>query len=235
MIKQRLQEGLHGRIVRGLGMLVAALSLCSFVLVGTAAPAFAKTYDAVIVKVPVAINLSGDTAAEDLISTVTIAPAEGETLMPENGTVTIKGAGTADFVFAATQQVSSTEHHYTVTQTTADTDGWTLDTATYDVTVYVQWNEKEDVLEPVVLIHKTTNPINTKSAVCDFTNDYTAPAVQPSETPSEPASQAADKTATAGMPDTSDTNNYTWAVIAVVAVALIACGVYMRTKKDDKK
>ncbi len=230
MIKQRLQEGLHGRIVRGLGMLVAALSLCSFVLLG-ATPALAKTYDAVTVKVPVAINLSGDTAAEDLVSTVTMAPADGETLMPENDTVTIKGAGTADFVFAATQQVSSTEHHYTVMQTTADSDGWALDEATYDVTVYVQWNEKEDILEPVVLIHKTTNPINTKSAVCDFTNNYSAPAPEPAE----PASQAADKTTVAGMPDTSDTNNYTWAVIAVVAVALIGCGLYMRTKKDDKK
>ncbi|MGN0055891.1 MAG: Spy0128 family protein [Atopobiaceae bacterium] len=238
MIKQRLSKGLRGRCVRGLGMLVAALSLCSVVLLGAAVPAMAKTYDAVTIKIPVSVTLAGDTASDELTSTVTLTPADGVTLMPKNDTVTIKGSGGAYFEFEPTNEVSDNVkgYTYTVKQTTTAADGWTLDTTTYDVTVYVQWNQKEDKLEPVRLIHKTGNPLNLKSDSCAFTNTYTAPAAtnDNNATPTTPAAQTTQKTV-AGMPKTGDTFTYAWVGVAVVAAILIFCGWRLRSKKGEQK
>ncbi|MGN0286297.1 MAG: Spy0128 family protein [Atopobiaceae bacterium] len=241
MIKQRLQKGLRGRCVRGLGMLVAALSLCSVVLLGTAAPALA--YEKTEATIPVQVTLAGDTAETSPEFTFTaVGQDAASTAALADGTVTLTGAGNTGFTVTADEP---SEYHYVVTQTAGDAANWAYDTRIYQVGVYFE-NSNPDKpdgkLTPKVYVYEVTSEGKKVTGglgyPCAFTNTYTAPAAEPAQnnstTPTTPAAQTTQKSV-AGMPKTGDTFTYAWIGVAVVAAILIFCGWRLRSKKGESK
>lgn len=184
----------------------AVLVACGLAAAGPVV-AFARDYAPVKAEVPVAFNVTGDTPKADETFTAIMTPAAGEAVKPAQASVSVTGAGEASFELSFNEVG---EHHYTITQTAGNAQGWMYDTQTYDVTAYCMWNESDDTIYTQVFIE---NAGGEKIDAAGFTNTYAAPA----------GKNAAPAGVTKSMPQTGDTTPYVAA--AVLACAGAAAGV----------
>ncbi len=203
------------RARRAIGALAAATvsAVAAVVLLMAPAPASASSrYEPVQAEIPVSFTVSGDKAEAAPSFTARIAAVEGEAVQPDQNEIKVAGAGKATFTVPL-DEVG--EHHYTVTQSTLDTNNWTLDTQVYDVTVYCMWEESTDSLFTKVIVNDSEG---FKANGCAFANSYKAP--------SAPAG-----TSTPGwMPQTGDVTAAVVVGVCVAGVLLLAAGVALRRR-----
>lgn len=204
--------------VRRFGALLScafAAALVALALVPASAQA-ASRYQPVTATVPVEFVTSGDKASEPETFTATIAPAEGETVLPQTSEVSVSGAGTTSFSLSF-DEVG--EHHYTVRQVAGSADNWAYDEAVYDVTAYCLWDEETDTLFTKVIVR---NAAGEKCESALFDNSYDAPAA-----PEKPAGTKPSEPSGGKIANTGDTTNFAAPVaLACVGVAAVAVAVF---------
>lgn len=231
MIKQILAKGFRSRCARGLGMLVAALGLCSVVLIGSAAPAMA--YQSATATIPVTVETTGDKASTTPEFTFSIEGLdEASQKALASTSVTVDADGQASFEVKGTEP---SEYWYCVTQTTSSADGWTLDTQKYYVQVLfenVDGSKTPDVMYVEVLRH-VGSKTGVKADTCHFSNSYKA-TVQPASS-TTPASTKTDQTSSASSPKMGDPVTYAWIAVAAVAATFIIVGLFLRQNGDNAK
>jgi pilin isopeptide linkage protein len=112
-------------------------------------------------------QLTGDTAAEDAAFTFTMTAEDKAAPMPSSDTVTITGAGTAEFGPITYDEVG--EYKYTIRERDDQLPGYTYDTTVYHVTVLVA-SESSGALRADVIVQK--NADSSKSGSIIFSNEY---------------------------------------------------------------
>ncbi|WP_417801620.1 Spy0128 family protein [Thermophilibacter provencensis] len=206
---QVLHQGHRAPRLRGLAMLAAVCGLllaCAFPgeARATTAAGAGSGHEPVTARVPVAVSVDGDEAAEDETFRFEITPTDEQSAVPAESVVSVDGAGETFFSFTF-DRVG--EHHYTVRQLSGDADGWTYDGQAYDVTVYCMWDESTDDLFTMVIIEGAEG---YKAESCAFANSYSAPEKPVNET-------------SGNVPSTGDATSY-GPIVAVVCVGIaMAC------------
>lgn len=224
-MKQQVQQAMRGRAARVRGMLAAATLCTAMVAAFFTAPVpahAASRYEPVTANVPVEVSVKGDKPEKALTTTFTMVPAEGETVQPDKGSVTIEGEGEASFAVSF-DEVG--EHHYTVTQTTKDADNWTIDRKTvYDVTVYCLWEEDTDTLFTTVVMK---NGQGLKDDTCVYENTYKAPKLPETGKTEKPKAEGA-------MPQTGDSSMLAVGAACVAGAVLVCGGVVLAKRRGER-
>ena len=220
--------------------LVSIAIAFAFCLMAAAAPAvtFAAD-DSVNVDIPFSLALSDDAAAqEDMIYSFEIEPLDGAPA-PSNGT-TVMMTGAGEESFGTFTYNDAGKYRYKITQTTEKTTGFELDDSVYVVTVFVNWNDDEDVLS-LIYISAEKQGDTKKPASISFYNLFEGDSDQESAAPEE--GTGPDTNNTEGQKpeqqtpaDAARTGDYVklGAVIAVLAGALIVMVVLFATRKKKK-
>ena len=161
--------------------------------------------------------------------------------MPEgstNGqkTISIKGAGTADFGQIKFNRVGT--YHYTITEIKGDRPGWTYDKTIYNLTVTVTERTGRLIADKVLTKADETQAL----AKAVFTNKYKKPEEppkppKPPEEPTKPPTQPTQPTPPpqgADSPRTGDDSNvWLWAIMMIVsAIALRFLLLYRKPEKE---
>ena len=210
------------------------------------------------VKIPVSVELSGEKPSPDETYTI-ILQGEDEAPMPEENTITITGAGKAEF--PAVEYAVPGVYTYSVSQQPGKLENGHYDNTVYYVKVTVTNGESGD-LEAVVVAHtdaqmnsekqdigfvNSYDPVDTPTPVPENTATITNTPIKPDSNP--PASGTSSYTGTSSyagntgsshvkaMPKTGDNTNIAkWiAVICVSGCVVLLAAVFVRRKKKTDK
>ena len=154
------------RVICGI-LLVAAL-IYVLALSGVAAE------DPVAVRVPVRIELKGQTSGTGDHFTVEITAKTPGAPMPDEPALSIEGAGSGTFVISYSELGV---YSYTVRQIPGNNPDCAYDTAVYTITVYVTSNGSGGLEVTTLVFDSSDEKVNT--AV--FTNEYASTPIEPAE------------------------------------------------------
>lgn len=185
------------------------------VLCLTAFPVSVFAAGNVEVKIPVSVELSGETPSPEETYTVVLQSVDGAP-MPSESTLKIKGSDTA--AFPAISYSTPGIYCYTVTQQAGSHERGHYDETVYYVKVTVT-NAKSDGLEAVVTVHTDAQMTSAKQDIT-FTNTYDV-AKTPSKPPSKPDQP---KKVTTIMPKTGDNTNL---ALSICLLCVSGCGVFL--------
>jgi pilin isopeptide linkage protein len=147
----------------------------------------AEEADTTLFSIPVSTKLTGS-PGDPAAFTIKIEPV-GDAPAPVESTVTIKGAGSAEFQWTSASVTHTGRFEYVVSQQNDGTTYYTYDSATYTLHVTVKYDPALGHYGATYSAYKTTDGQTSteKSAAMEFSNSYYRPSSgRPSTTTTTP-------------------------------------------------